>query len=338
MRTVEIPDALRDAWLAIEAQGWGDGLPCIPPTPALVDEMLDGANPDEPIAEIPPTNGVVTNAFAAANAVMAGCPSGSLPVVRTAVCAVAQPDFNPLGVQSTTQSAGVLVIVNGPIRHGLEFESGAGCLASGRTNLTVGRAVRLTLANVGGAKPGLGDRASHGFPGKIAFCFAEAEELSPWAPLSSRAGLEPGTSAVTVVSASGFTNVLELGEGCDVISSVAAILSGPGNNDCMFGGNPIVVLPPELVELFVDKGMSKADVQSALWERGTVRAGDMSEPNREMMAAVRTAHYGAIADDTQLHVSNTPDDLLVVVAGGPGTHAAYIPTFGLSRAVTLEID
>jgi hypothetical protein len=338
MRTVEVPDALRDAWLAIEAQGWGDGLPCIPPTLALVEEMLDGAEPDEPIAEIPPGNGIVTNGLAAANAVMAGCPPGALPVVRTALRAVAQPDFNLLGVQTTTQSAGALVIVNGPIRHELGFESGAGCLASGRTNLTVGRAVRLALANVGDAKPGLGDRASHGFPGKIAFCFAEAEELSPWAPLSSRAAIAPETSALTVVSAAGFTNVLELGEGADVIASVAAILAGPGNNDCMFGGNPVVVLPPELVELFVDKAMSKPDVQRALWERGTVRAGEMSKPNREMMAAVRTAHYGNIADDTLLHATNTPEDLLLVVAGGPGTHAAYIPTFGLSRAVTLPID
>lgn len=338
MKTVQIPDAFRDAWLGIEEQGWGDGLPCVPPTPALVEEMLGDADPDEPIAEIPPANGVVTNALAAANAVMAGCPPGSLPVVRTALRAVAQSDFNPLGVQSTTQSAGVLVIVNGPIRHELGFESGAGCLASGRTNLTVGRAVRLALANVGDAKPGLGDRASHGFPGKIAFCFAEAEESSPWSPLCSRAGLAPGTSAVTVTSASGFTNVLELGEADDVIASVAAILAGPGNNDCMFGGNPVVIFPPELVELFVDKGMSKADVQRALWQRGTVYAEEMSEPNREMMAAVRTARYGEIAHDTELHVSNTPEDLLLVVAGGPGTHAAYIPTFGLSAAVTLAID
>jgi hypothetical protein len=338
VRTVDVPSTLRDAWLAIEAHGWGDGLPCIPPTRALVDEMLDGQEPDEPIAEIPPANNVVTNALAAANAVMAGCPPGALPVVRTALRAVAHPDFNPLGVQSTTQSAGTLLVVNGPIRHTLAFESGAGCLSSGRTNLTVGRAVRLTLANVGDAKPGLGDRASHGFPGKIAFCFAEAEESSPWSPLSSRAGIAADTSAVTVVSASGSTNVLELGEGADVISSVAAILAGPGGNDCMFGGNPVVVLPPELVELFVDTGMSKGDVQRALWERGTVRAGEMSEPNREMMAAVRTAHYGEIADDTLLHVSNTPDNLLLVVAGGPGRHAVYVPTFGLSRAVTLAID
>lgn len=338
MKTTEVAAGPREAWLAIEAQGWGDGLPCIPPTPELVEEMLDGADPDAEIAAIPPGNGVVTNALAAANAVMAGCLPGALPVVRTAVRAVADPDFNPLGVQTTTQSAGVLLVVNGAVRHALGFESGAGCLASGRTNLTVGRAVRLTLANVGNAKPGLGDRASHGFPGKIAFCFAEAEESSPWPPLSTRAGLPEGASALTVVSASGTTNVLELGEGDDVIASVAAILPGPGSNDCMFGGNPVVVLPPELVELFVDKGMSKADVQRALWGRGTVRAGDMSEPNREMMAAVRTAHYGEIDDETELHVSPTPEDLLIVVAGGPGTHAVHIATFGLSRAVTLPID
>ncbi len=132
--------------------------------------------------------------------------------------------------------------------------------------------------------------------------------------------------------------MLELGDADDVVNSVAAILSGPGSNDSMFGGTPLVVLPPELAELFVTKGWSKQDLQAALWERGTVRAGAMSEPNREMMAAVRTEHYGAIEDDTELHVAQTPEDLLVVVAGGPGTHAVYIPTFGLSRAVTRPVD
>lgn len=338
MNTLEIAEGAREAWLAIESQGWGDGLPCIPPTRALVEEMLAGDDPDTEIGAVPPANRVVRNAVAAANAVMAGCMPGALPVVRAAVRAVTDSRFNALGVQATTQSAGVLVIVNGPVRHELGFESGAGCMGSGRTNLTVGRAVRLTLANAGDAKPGLGDRASHGWPGKIAFCFAEAEESSPWSPLSARAGIPTGTNAVTVVAASGTTNVLELGEGNDVIASVSAILAGPGSNDCMFGGNPVVVLPPELAELLIDKGMSKADVQQALWERGTVRAGDMSEPNREMMAAVRTAHYGEIGDDTLLHVSQSAEDLLLVCAGGPGTHAVYVATFGLSRAITLAID
>jgi hypothetical protein len=336
MITTRVPEGVREAWLAIEDAGWGDGLPCIPPTPELVEQMLGGAEPDEVIAALPPSGAEVTNALAAANAVMAGAPAGALPVVRTALRAASDPGFNLLAVQNTTNPATVAVVVNGPIRHELGFHSGAGCLGSGRTNLTVGRAVRLTLANVGDAKPGLADRASHGFPGKVGFCFAEDEEGSNWEPLSARAGLAAGTSAVTVVSASGTVNCLELGGAEDVISSVSAILSAPASNDSMFGGNPVVVLPPELANLFT--GRSKQDVQQALWERGTVRAGAMSVPNREMMAAVRTEHYGRIADGTELHASRTPEDLLVVVAGGPGTHAVSIPTFGLSSAITLPVD
>jgi hypothetical protein len=338
VRTLEVAAGPRDAWLAIEANGWGDGLPCIPPTRDLVEEMLVGLDPDEVIASLPPSGGLVTNELAAANAVMAGCPPGSLRVVRAALQALTDPAFNPLSIQTTTQSAAALIVINGPIRHELGFESGAGCMGAGRTNLTVGRAVRLILANVGDAKPGLGDRASHGFPGKVAFCFAEAEEASPWAPLSTRASVPAETSAVTVVSASGTMNVLELGGADDVLNSVVAVLAAPGSNDAMFGGTPMVVLPPELVELFAEKGMSKSDVQQILWERGTVRAGDMSQPNREMMAAVRTTQYGTIEDDTLLHVAEKPDDLLLVVAGGPGTHAVYIPTFGLSHAVTRPVD
>ena len=54
------------------------------------------------------------------------------------------------------------------------------------------------VRNVGGGRPGEVDRAAHGQPGKIGFCFAEDEEGSPWTPLSTDFGAVPGTNTVVL--------------------------------------------------------------------------------------------------------------------------------------------
>jgi hypothetical protein len=34
----------------------------------------------------------------------------------------------------------------------------------------------------------------------------------------------------------------------------------------------------------------------------------------------------------------TPDDIHIVITGGPGKHSAFIPTFGTSKSVTRKIE
>ena len=61
------------------------------------------------------------------------------------------------------------------------MNSGMNLLGQGnRANSTIGRAVQLTIRNVGGGRPGEVDRATHGSPAKYGLCFAEDEEGSPW--------------------------------------------------------------------------------------------------------------------------------------------------------------
>ena len=120
---------------------------------------------------------------------MAGCDPEYLPVLIAATEAVAAPEFNLQGIQATTNSVAVWVIVNGPLAKKLgstplSTASGQGWWA----NATIGRALRLILQNIGGALPGEMDRATHGQPGKYSFCCAENEEASPWEPLHVERG------------------------------------------------------------------------------------------------------------------------------------------------------
>ena len=43
-------------------------------------------------------------------------------------------------------------------------------------------------------------------------------------------------------------------------------------------------------------------------------------------------------DDTEMPICASPDDVMVIVAGGPGKHSAIVPTFGATRSVTVRID
>src|SRR4051812_34346515 len=99
-------------------RGFTDGLPVIPPTESAVLAMLKsaGMQPDEVLAVVPPEGGPATAEKVAISAVMAGCLPEYFPVVIAALRAITDPKFNLLGVQTTTNPVGPVLIINGPIR------------------------------------------------------------------------------------------------------------------------------------------------------------------------------------------------------------------------------
>jgi hypothetical protein len=198
-RQIEIGE--EDPFEFMFERGLTDGLPVIPPTPERVKRMLTGTrrDPREVIATLAPNMGPATIEKIAANAVMSGCKPEYLPVVIAAIEAVATPEFNAHGIMSTTWGATPVIIVNGPIRERIGMNMGMMALGYGhRANATIGRAVKLTLRNVGGAKPGDIERSTLGSIGKFTTCFAEFEERSPWEPLHVERGFKKTDSVVTV--------------------------------------------------------------------------------------------------------------------------------------------
>jgi hypothetical protein len=198
-RQIEIGD--QDPFEFMFERGLTDGLPVIPPTLERVKRMLTGTrrDPREVIATLAPNMGPATIEKIAANAVMAGCKPEYMPVVLAALEAVATPEFNAHGIMSTTWGATPVIVVNGPIRERIGMNMGIMALGYGnRANATIGRAVKLTLRNVGGAKPGDIERSTLGSIGKFTTCFAELEERSPWEPLHVERGFQKTDSVVTV--------------------------------------------------------------------------------------------------------------------------------------------
>ena len=193
-RRVELA-TLEDEMEALFDRGWTDGLPVVPPTEARVLRMLEGTtrSPDDVVAVVPPDLVELTVEKIAINAVMAGCKPEYLPWVIAALEAACTDGFNIHGVLATTMPVGPVIIANGPGTAAIGMNSGGNVLGQGnRANLTIGRAVQLVIRNVGGGRPGEVDRATHGNPGKLSFCFAEDEEGSPWTSLATVAGHRSG--------------------------------------------------------------------------------------------------------------------------------------------------
>jgi hypothetical protein len=243
-----------------------------------------------------------------------------------------------LGISTTTGSATTCLIVNGPIVRELDLNSGANAFGPGnRANATIGRAVSLTLRNAGGARPGETDMATLGQPGKYTFCFAENEAESPWPPLHVERGFDADASVVTIVGVSGTIEIVdsESGNAPDLAQTFAQsmlIAGNIGSAGLLGGGEPLIVMPPEHALVFHNDGHSKAQTKAAIYERALLAIYRLSPPLRE-----RAMQSGAAAGGN-LRIACSADDVMIVVAGGVGRKAAYVPTWsGTTRAVSREV-
>jgi hypothetical protein len=340
---IEIADDLDAVQRLFREKRWGDGLPVIPPTVERVNAMIarHALSPEALVAKVAPGFGAATIESIAVNAVAAGCDPELLPLVVAAVKGAADERFNLQGIQATTNSVAVWVIVNGPGAKQLGFNAGINCLGQGSwPNLTLGRAVHLVLQNVGGALPGEMDRATQGQPGKVAFCCAENEDESPWAPLHVERGFRADATTVTVVGAEGTMNMNTHAKKPDqLLQGFAETMIHPPSNEYTHGGEPWLILSPEHADILHRAGMSKADVRRELWERSKMAAKHLSDGELQRALASRRAEFGGdITPETMLTIAHSPDDIGILVAGGPGTHTVYVPCFGNSRAITVEVE
>ena len=322
---IEVADDLEAVQQLYLERGWSDGLPVVPPTPERVEAMLaaTGLPPQQVVGEVPPNWGAATVEKLAINAVMAGCLPDYLPVLVAAFDAMCDPAFNFYAIQATTHPCAPLVIVNGPIRQRLGMNAGSGAYGPGwRANATIGRAVRLALLNVGGAYPGVGDMSTQGAPSKYTYCVAENEEENPWQPLHVERGFRPDQSTVTVLAGEPPHNINDHTgrSGDEILTLIAGAMAVTGANNAYTGGETLLALGPEHAATMARDGMSKADVVEWLRQRALI-------PLERYTHDTLIERFGAIPDGPVPMVRH-PEDLAIIVLGGPGKHSSWIPTFG----------
>jgi hypothetical protein len=322
-----------------QARGWTDGLPIVPPTEAAVREFLDGTDrdPREIVGVLPPRQGEATVERIAANAVMAGCRPEYFPVVLAAIEAMADPLFNLDSLQATTHPVAPLIVVNGPIVQAIGLNAGYNAFGQGcRANVTIGRAVRLVLMNVGGGLPGTGDRATQGSPAKIAHCVAENEAENPWEPLHVEAGFSPDDSTVTAFGCEGPHNIQDhySNTGVGVLLSVAGAMAQAGSNNLLARGWPLLSLGPEHAATIARDGFTKPRVKEFLFEHARFPFARLGAEYRRQ----QVERWGVPdAPDTMLPIVRAPEDISVIVVGGAGKHSSWQPTFGDATRPTRRV-
>ena len=319
-------------------RGWTDGLPVVPPTAERVEAMLGGADGGVSLGLVPPSMGEATLARVAACAVLAGCRPAYFPVVVAAARAALDPAFNLHGQAVTTQPAGQLVVVNGPVREAIGLNSGMGALGPGfRANLTIGRALRLLVALTGGAMPGTLDRSTLGQMGKVGFCIAEDEEVSPWEPFHVERGFAAGQSVVTVIGSDAPQSISDhrsrTPEDLAYVLAWAAA-STWSTNWWPLAEPSVFVICPEHAEMFRGAGWTKQRLREFMFEA-------VHKPAGQLRRGETTPFVHAADPAAQVPKWASPDAIVLLVAGGEaGRYSAVLgPCTGMgSQIVSREVE
>jgi hypothetical protein len=329
------------------AERYSDGLPIVLPTPERVRAMLAGSveDPDDTIGLVFPSGNAATVRDVAINAVMAGADARQFRVILATIEALLDERFNLNGLQSTTHCATPIVIVSGPHAAEAGLSAGNNVLGNGlHGNLSVGRAVRLVLTNVGGGIPGKTDMSVQGTPAKISFCVAERLDAGCWPALAERQGGDASETTVTVMAADGPVTVSDHRSATPqrLLRNVADTMRHMGSLNAAKPGPAALLLSPQHARVIARAGWDVAAIQRFLFEHARnpvwrLREGGEWDP---VLTPKSIARFGD-ADDpqTMVPVLEKPDDLIVAIAGGDsGGFSAVVTCWPASAVLHRFID
>lgn len=329
----EVEDAF-EANELFQRNGWTDGLPIVPPTEAGVARFLAAAalQAGDVVGVEPVRRRRITAEKIAIAALMAGCLPEYMPVIIAIVKSLCQPEFGLHGSTASTGGSTPFIVVNGPVRINLGMNSTHNALANAsRANATIGRSVRLFLINVLGGVPGQLDRSTLGHPGKFTFCVAEDEEDSPWLPLSVERGVPAGTSAVTVLAVESPHQIMNewTHDPKEILDTYAAAIRSNMLTYSIWAGNYAIVIARQHRDIFAAAGWTKQNVREYVFETALVK-------RRDWRTVGKAAVAGRQDEDRDYRALRSPDDLLVISAGGPaGGFGAIVPPWYGKKALAI---
>ena len=312
-------------------RGWTDGLPVIPPTEQAVADMLTGTDlpPDKLLGKLQSRGGKATVEKIAINAVMAGCLPTYMPVLIAGTINLLESEPGFMGYTTfgfSTGSWSPFWIINGPIRHEINVNSGSGAFSPGNiANAAIGRAMGLIIKNIGGVRKGVEDMGVMGNPLKYTAVIAENEEESPWEPLHVEYGYKKEDSTVTLSFPQSYFQHWPYGSDAD------GILRAVVDNIPRGMRYTLVFTPPHARNMFRE-GYDKEKIKKYIVEHKLVPAARMrSVAGTGMNIGTKVALDSLPANDTEM-VPLIKDHrfIRIIVGGGPGAFIAHISGGGAS--------
>ena len=299
--------------------GWTDGLAIAPPTERAVAEMMTGTDlpADHVVAKLIPRLGKATVEKIAINAVMAGALPTHMPVLIAAVQTLTDPRSRFDTFEVSTGSWAPFFVVNGPIRNDIHVNCSSGALSPGDiANAAIGRAIGLIVKNIGGARKGVEDMGVLGNPGKYSLVLGEYEEESPWEPLHVERGFKREDSTVTMFLPNTYIQTIPRDTNAKGLVETYASLN-PGSMSCL-------LVVPSHAKVLSSEGWTKKRIKEFILE------------NSAPPFPPAQGGQGTPILPTKL----SADDLMIVVAGGPGAWIGLLRSAGgwENSFVTRKID
>ena len=323
--------------------GATDGLPVIPPTLEMVERFVaaSGRKGDEIIARLMPRLADITVERIAANAIMAGCAPGAMPILVTAVQAMGAEEFHVNHVITTAHTLFPIVVVSGPIAKEIGMSDGRDLSSQGwGVNASVGRAVKLIMFNCIGD---LGNRGAtcQGHFAKYFDAITENVEQSPWEPLHVEKGFSESDSVVTVFTAEPLHMV-------DDHSALTAqgILGTFGTVAACSGTRPqfgrceiMLIFGPTHANKVAEAGFDKKLVRDYLCEVHRIPVNTYPPESRERWSDWKQMLYGVnTMENATLPIVEEREDITILVHGGAGPNSLMAPGALNHRSVTRKID
>ena len=197
---------------------FGDGMPLIPATRELVDEMLAYTDraPYDVLGKMKMRGGVVTVEKVAINAVMCGVKPEAFPVVLAGAECLAngweedKTYWHPMTTRSGGQT--MFAVVSGPITDEIGMETDMGYNGAGnQVNNAIARTFRQLFRNIAhNLTPDIDTSWGYGRPNDYVFTvlIEDLDALPPgWKPHSEILGFPVGSSSITIASATGTNNM-----------------------------------------------------------------------------------------------------------------------------------
>ena len=114
------------------------------------------------------------------------------------------------------------------------------------------------------------------------------------------------------------------------------IAGSVGSGGFLGSGQPFIIMPPEIAQVFQNAGWSKRNVRQAILERAVMPVERLSSAVRDHRVKLAESSGNRAIDE--LRVAASEEDILIAVAGGVGVKAAYLPTWsGGTRAVSRPV-
>jgi hypothetical protein len=343
-------------------RGWSDGLPLVPPVRAKVEAMVGacGRSADDVVGLFAPGSGIGTVEKIAANAVMAGCEPSAMPVIMATMECILDPS---IGLRTWAMSTGPqapVVLVSGPLADEIGMNHGICALGPGsisQVNVSIGRALRLIMMNVGLSYPGVSDMDTIGTPMKFSACVAENEAATPWAPWRVQQNFGHDETTVTVNVPYGMTEFFDfqnsdpelLIESWSTLTRQATGTPSAGawlikRDAPLSAGYPfhgafsnLLLMAPDHAAVFASAGWTPDDIRQAIHRRTVLEFRQLML--NQSMDAFKVSHPELLwlldAPETKVSVNPSPDCFEFFVVGAKAGRSQFC--FGGTNSVTKAV-